>query len=67
VEEEPGEKPAEGQGRTLDQEARQEFLRLQEPRECGAKHMVIWQYDVTDVEGQEADSDADHGMMPPCE
>ena len=37
VGEEPGEKPAERQGCALDQEARQELLRLQEPRECGCQ------------------------------
>ena len=33
--EEAGQEPAEGQGRTLDQEARQELLRLQEPHRRG--------------------------------
>ena len=37
VEEETGQKPAEGQGCALDQEARAELLRLQEPCECGCQ------------------------------
>ena len=37
LEEEASQEPAEGQGCPLDEEARQELLRLQEPRECGCR------------------------------
>src|SRR6516165_1138206 len=47
--EKPGEKPAERQGCALDQEARQELLRIQNHVNVDAKHKLIRQYDVTDA------------------
>jgi hypothetical protein len=38
--EEAGQEPPERQGCTLDEEARQKLLRLQEPRECGCQAQV---------------------------
>ena len=39
----------EGPRRALDEEARQEFFRVQKPREWDAKHKLIRRYEVTDA------------------